>query len=253
MPLNFLRTLSGRRRTARANRQLGALLALVAGAVNAGGFLAVHQYTSHMSGIVSSVADHLVLGNILLVLAGVASLLFFLAGAACTAIMINWARHRNLHGEYSLSLIAEALLLLLFGVLGAHLDAFVAITVPLTVLLLCFIMGLQNAIMAKMSNSEIRTTHLTGVVTDLGIELGRMLYWNRSRRRDAADYVGARWSRVALQVTILSMFFVGGILGAIGFKYLGFSTVLPFSISLFVVALVPLMDDVGALVGGRRE
>jgi uncharacterized membrane protein YoaK (UPF0700 family) len=121
------------------------------------------------------------------------------------------------------------------------------------VLLLCFIMGLQNAIMAKMSNSEIRTTHLTGVVTDLGIELGRMLYWNRSRRRDAADYVGARWSRVALQVTILSMFFVGGILGAIGFKYLGFSTVLPFSISLFVVALVPLMDDVGALVGGRRE
>lgn len=253
MPLNFLRKLSGRHRTARANRQLGALLALVAGAVNAGGFLAVHQYTSHMSGIVSSVADNLVLGNILLALAGAASLLFFLAGAACTAIMINWARHRNLNGEYSLSLIAEAVLLLLFGVLGAHLEDFVAITVPLTVLLLCFIMGLQNAIMSKMSNSEIRTTHLTGVITDLGIELGRMLYWNRSHRRDADAYVRARWSRVAMQVVILSMFFIGGILGAIGFKHIGFSMVLPFSLSLFIVALVPLADDIRALVGVWRE
>jgi uncharacterized membrane protein YoaK (UPF0700 family) len=253
MPLNFLRSLSGRQRTARANRQLGALLALVAGAVNAGGFLAVHQYTSHMSGIVSSVADNLVLGDIVPVLAGLASLLFFLGGAACTAIMINWARHRNLHGEYSLSLVAEALLLLLFGVLGAHLDDFVAITVPLTVLLLCFIMGLQNAIMSKMSNSEIRTTHLTGVVTDLGIELGRMLYWNRSNRRDAAGYVHARWNRVAIQVAILSMFFVGGILGAIGFKHIGFATVLPFSLSLFIVALMPLLDDVRAFISARRE
>jgi uncharacterized membrane protein YoaK (UPF0700 family) len=253
MPLHFLRSLSGRHRTARANRQLGAFLALIAGAVNAGGFLAVHQYTSHMSGIVSSVADNLVLGNVLVVLAGLGSLLSFLGGAACTAIMINWARHRNMSGEYSLSLIAEALLLLLFGLLGAHLEDFIAITVPLTVLLLCFIMGLQNAIMSKMSNSEIRTTHMTGVITDLGIELGRMVYWNRSHHRNAAGHVHARWDKVAIQVAILSMFFIGGILGAIGFKHIGFTAVLPFSLSLFIVALVPLADDVRARVRALRE
>ena len=36
-------------------------------------------------------------------------------------------------------------------------------------------MGLQNAIMTKISKAEIRTTHMTGVVTDIGIELGRLL------------------------------------------------------------------------------
>ena len=115
MPLNFMRRLSGRHRTPRANKQLGGFLALIAGAVNAGGFLAVHQYTSHMSGFVSSVADNLVLGNMLLMLAGLGSILSFLAGAACTAVLINWARHRDLQAEYALSLVAEAVLLLLFN------------------------------------------------------------------------------------------------------------------------------------------
>jgi len=45
----------------------------------------------------------------------------------------------------------------------------------------CFIMGLQNAVVTEISNAEIRTTHMTGNVTDLGIELGRLLYWNRMR------------------------------------------------------------------------
>ncbi|HEY6774686.1 MAG TPA: YoaK family protein [Oxalicibacterium sp.] len=243
MPLNFMRRLSGRHRTPRANKQLGGFLALIAGAVNAGGFLAVHQYTSHMSGFVSSVADNLVLGNMLLMLAGLGSILSFLAGAACTAVLINWARHRDLQAEYALSLVAEAVLLLLFGFLGAHLEIYMAVTVPLTVILLCFIMGLQNAIMSKMSNAEIRTTHLTGVITDLGIELGRMLYWNRTHGKDAPGYVGARKPKLAMLIGILAMFFAGGIIGALGFKHIGFSVVLPFAFALLAVALMPMLDD----------
>jgi hypothetical protein len=46
--------------------------------------------------------------------------------------------------------------------------------------LLAFTMGLQNAVVSKISASQIRTTHMTGVITDLGIELGKLLYWNRS-------------------------------------------------------------------------
>ncbi len=244
MSMDYLRNLCGRHRTLRANQQLGAFLALIAGAVNAGGFLAVHQYTSHMSGIVSSIADNIVLGDGLLVIGAVGLLCSFLGGAAATAIMINWARHRDLKSEYALSLVVEAMLLLLFGLLGANLDAYVAITAPLAALLLCFIMGLQNAIMSKMSNAEIRTTHMTGVVTDLGIELGRMLYWNRGRQRHMQGHVHARWEKVTIQIAILSMFFTGGIIGAVGFKYLGFSTVLPFSLALFIVALMPILDDV---------
>jgi hypothetical protein len=52
--------------------------------------------------------------------------------------------------------------------------------VPLTVLLLSFIMGLQNAVGSKISAGKIRTTHMTGNLTDLGMELGKLLYWNRN-------------------------------------------------------------------------
>ena len=53
----MIRSLTHKVRTRRANRQLGGLLAVVAGAANAGGFLAIPRYTSHMTGIVSEIAD----------------------------------------------------------------------------------------------------------------------------------------------------------------------------------------------------
>ena len=121
MPLEFARRLTGRHRSAQADRRLGLALAFCAGAINAGGFLAVQQYTSHMTGIVSAMADNLVLGAFDLVWVGVGALLSFLGGAVCSAVMVNAARQRNLNSEYAFPLLLEAALLLCFGVLGARL------------------------------------------------------------------------------------------------------------------------------------
>lgn len=253
MPLNYLRHLSGKQRTRLANRQLGAILGLVAGAVNAGGFLAVKQYTSHMTGFVSVIAENLVLGNALLVISGVSSILSFLGGAASTSVMVNWARHRRLFSEYALPLMIEALLLLLFGLLGTNLQSFIAITLPTTVLLLCFIMGLQNALMTKLSQAEIRTTHVTGVITDLGIELGKMIYWNHTHRPDSDGHVHANREKLITHLLILGMFFSGCLIGAVGFKTFGFSTVLPFSTLLVLLACIPLSDDALAILRKRKS
>lgn len=243
MPQHFLRRLTGRDRTRRANRQLGAVLAFVAGAVNAGGFLAVSRYTSHVTGILSGVADDLVLGNMALAGAGVVSVLAFMAGAAVTAILINWARRRRMHSEYALSLMLEAALLLVFGVMGANLAAYTELMVPATVVLLCFVMGLQNAIVTKISQAEIRTTHMTGIVTDLGIELGRLFYWNRSREANEAHYVMANRDKLAIHATILGLFLAGGLVGAVAFKMLGFSAAIPFALLLVTMAALPVFDD----------
>jgi len=239
----FLHRLTSKVRTRRANRQLGGLLAFVAGAVNAGGFLAVQRYTSHMTGIVSSIADDLVLGQAALAMAGVSSLLAFMAGAATTALLINWARRRQMHGEFALSLMLEALLLLVFGLLGANLELFVDVFVPSTVLLLCFIMGLQNAIVTKISQAEIRTTHMTGVITDLGIELGRLAYWNRSSESNAQHFVRANRDKLKIHLAIVALFFVGGIVGALAFKRVGFSATVPIAALLMAAAAPPLLRD----------
>ena len=92
--LGLFNALTDRERTRRANRQLGCVLAFVAGAINAGGFLAVNRYTSHMTGIISGIADDLVLGELALVLAAIAFLATFIGGAAVCAIMVSWARHQ---------------------------------------------------------------------------------------------------------------------------------------------------------------
>jgi len=236
--------LADRVRSRQTNRLLGGMLAFSAGAINAGGFLAVGQYTSHMTGIVSAVADDLVLGNLTLVFAGVVAFLSFVAGAASTAIFTNLARRRHLRSEYAISLALEALLLLFFGVLGANLNLFVEFFVPATVLLLTYIMGLQNAIMTKISKAEIRTTHMTGVITDLGIELGRLFYWNRHKTNSQFGKVTADREKLAIHTLVLTLFISGAIVGAISFKAIGFLTTVPLSVALLLIAAPPIYFDI---------
>lgn len=246
MPIDYLRRLTSPARTDLSNRHLGRSLAFIAGAVNAGGFLAVGQYTSHMSGIVSSLADNLVLGETLLLLAGASALLSFLAGAACSTVMINWARRRGLHSEYAMPLMLEAMLLLCFGILGSNLENHRVLFVPVTAALLCFVMGLQNAMISKISRSEIRTTHVTGLVTDIGIEIGKMCYWSAAPHQPSEhgeDPVPAARRKFMLLGSLLLMFFLGGVAGALGFKLVGFLATMPLAAGLFLLALVPMMDD----------
>ncbi len=250
MPAHYFRTLTGKDRSTEANRQLGFSLAFVAGATNAGGFLAVKQYTSHMSGVVSAIADQSALGDFSLVLAGGGSLISFLLGAACSAVLVNWGRRRRLNSQFALPLLIEAVLLLCFGLLGSHLALWEPLFVPMTVLLLCFIMGLQNAMMTKLSGAEIRTTHMTGIVTDIGIELGKLIYWNSSSVAAATPSVLANRAKLKVHGTMLGMFLVGGVTGAMGFKHVGYVATLPLAGVLTVLAIVPLVDDLRAQVYG---
>ncbi|GAA0529333.1 DUF1275 domain-containing protein [Pigmentiphaga sp. GD03639] len=243
MPLFYLRRLTAVERTPQANRHLAYFLAFVAGAVNAGGFLAVQQYTSHMSGILSSMADHLALGGIAFFLQGLAALLFFVLGAATSAVLINFGRRSRLASEYALPLLLEAGLLLCFGLLGGNIEQFRWLAVPATVMLLCFIMGLQNAIITKISRAEIRTTHVTGMVTDIGIELGKLFYWNVSREADPGHFVRADRAKLRVLSMLVGLFFAGGVGGALSFAYFGFVSTVPLAVLLGLLAAMPVAED----------
>ena len=246
MPVLYLRRLTGSERSQKANRQLAHFLAFIAGAANAGGYVAVNQYTSHMSGIVSAMADATAAQDLGWLAAGMSALLAFLAGAACTAILVNWGRRRDLHSEYALPMMLEAGLLLCFGLMGGHLAHHEWFVVPATVALLCFTMGLQNAIITKLSNAVIRTTHLTGMITDIGIALGRIVFGsgNRTEEGNSGDLDNLR-----LLSSLVVLFFVGGVTGAVGFKHVGFFFTIPLSVILVLLATMPVLDDVRRRVG----
>jgi uncharacterized membrane protein YoaK (UPF0700 family) len=192
-----------------------------------------------MSGVISALADNITLGAMRLVLGGMSALLAFILGAACSAFLINWGRRHHAYGQYAFPLIIEAVLLLGFGLAGGlygHRALFVCAAVPL----LCFIMGLQNAIITKVSRARIRTTHLTGMVTDLGIELGKLVYWNRTPAALEVRVVADR-AKLFLLSSLLGSFFVGALAGAFGFHLMGFVTTIPLAALLLLLSGVPMV------------
>jgi uncharacterized membrane protein YoaK (UPF0700 family) len=225
---------------------LGLLLAFNAGAVNAGGFLILGMYTSHMTGFASQLADGLVLGNGKLLLNALGAILAFMTGAAVCAVLVNWGRQRQLYSVYALPLMLEALMLFPFGLMGTvTLNWNTPFAVPLTVLLLSFMMGLQNAVGSKTSGGSTRTTHMTGNFTDLGMELGKALFWRRQRRQAATvlPTVQHDWRRMRMTAGLIAMFVLGGITGALGFKHIGFFCVVPLALLLLALSVPPFLRD----------
>ena len=221
------------------NRQLGLFLAVLAGAVNAGGYMVIDRYTSHMTGLVSSIATSLALDDHPLVLMAVLFVASFIGGAVAAAVFINLARTRYPRSEFALAFMLEAFLLMLFSLCTTHLLPIEGSFVACTIALLCFIMGLQNAIMTKMSDGRIRTTHVTGICTDIGIELGRFFYTQGGGRRDAEF----QRDKLLFNSRMLGLFLLGGILGAEAFAHIGFVTIVPLAMVLVIIAIAPLWDD----------
>ena len=233
-----LRRLTARNRSATANWQLAALLAFTAGAVDVTGYLALRQYTSHMSGLISLMAADLNLRSMQTLLGPASALGSFLAGAALCALMVNWARRRDRESLYAVPLLFEAALLASLSIPGTSRHFFLALCT------LSFSMGLQNAIITKISGSVIRTTHVTGMVTDIGIELGKAFYWNRTTGRTP---VRAERNRLLLLSMLVALFFTGGVVGAVSYPHLGFSLMLPLAVMLAIPTIVPITADLHTL------
>jgi uncharacterized membrane protein YoaK (UPF0700 family) len=229
-----LRRLTARERSARSNWQLAAILALTAGVVDVSGFLALHQYTSHMSGSVAAIAADIASHGVSVMLQPGIVLVCFLAGAAACALLINWSRRRDRESLFALPVLLEAVLLASLAIFASphHL--------LLTLSVLSFSMGLQNAIITKVSQAEIRTTHITGMVTDIGIELGKAIYWNRN---SALPPVQAEGRSLLLLSMLVAMFFAGGTVGALAYPHFGFLVMLPFAVALATLTILPITED----------
>ncbi len=233
----------GDARTPAMNRQLAWSMAFVAGAVNAGGFLAVEHYTSHMSGVLSTLADMAALGDYRTMLYAFGMVLCFAFGAFVSSFMIAYGKRHHWRGRYALALSFEAALLLLFGYAGHRLDAQEYRYIDLSVALLCFIMGLHNAVTTNISGTAVRTTHMTGTVTDIGIELSRLLYRN-SHHLKGAQPVTADRGKLKLLLLLAASFVGDGIFGAMGFRHIGFKMTVPLALFLLVLAFRPLVLEI---------
>jgi len=210
-------------RTDRDNTLLAAYLACVGGYVNSAGFVLIGTFTSHVTGNVGRFASQLVSRQLTAALAALSMVFAFFAGALAAGLIVDSRKFSRAPAAYGAALSFEAVLLGLFGILASG-----RIDVPARLrdeqaLLLCLAMGVQNSLVTRLSGAVVRTTHLTGIVTDLGIETARWLSRWRIRSgggSGAPPRPSGRPSRepplvskIRLHLIIVSSFILGGVLG----------------------------------------
>jgi uncharacterized membrane protein YoaK (UPF0700 family) len=230
--LRGFRLITAHRRAPASDRALATVLAGIAGAANAGGFMILGSYTSHMTGYLAALADNIVLQNLALVGQSLAAITLFILGAATSAFTINWARQHSRTRQYSLPIGLQGGLLIALALLGAA-DLPTQYAHASGLGLLCFIMGLQNATITKITYARIRTTHATGMITDVGIELGRAAYGRAFHAPITADR-----DKLLTLLQLLLTFLVGGVIGALGYSMIGFAFSLLLAAILLALAIL---------------
>lgn len=222
----------------RQQARLAITLAWVAGYTNIVALLACGTVTSHMSGAASFLGRNVVEGKWNFAGLELFLLATFLAGATIAGLVTEVGRRRGWESIYVLPMAIEALLLALFAigleltqadpsVIPVSLEAGNAITSTLstsssttTAYILvgtaACAMGLQNATITRISSGVVRTTHVTGVLTDIGLELVATIASLRSRTALLAHLrTNASARRLALLCSIIASFALGAALGTL--------------------------------------
>lgn len=242
--------------------RLAISLALVAGHVNIVAVLTCGVVASHMTGHAGAVGRELVEMRIGETAFLVALLAAFLTGAFLAGVAVEVGRARGWRSVYALPAGIELALLVAFAV-GVELHDPSAIETGVgrwwMGAVAALAMGVQNATVTRISSGVVRTTHLTGILTDLGHESARLAVVRRfiaGRRgfiagRGAADAgaAGASTWRLLLLATILGAFIAGSASGTLAFVYgPRWSMVPPVALLLWII-----LHDLSVPIGGAEH
>jgi uncharacterized membrane protein YoaK (UPF0700 family)/anti-anti-sigma regulatory factor len=191
--------LSGSAYSFRQKSRLAVSLSWIGGYTNVIAFLAMGTFVSHVTGTTTQFGRWVGAGDF-----GRAAffgylLLAFTSGAALSAFLTETAKRRGWHSKYVVPIGLEAMLLALLCVQLARTGPDQSGPVLyLSAGLAALAMGLQNATITKISGSVVRTTHLTGIFTDFGLEGVQYLFWWRD------NMVKRRWERAGRLLRISS-------------------------------------------------
>ena len=179
----------------------GVGLAFIAGMINAMGYLGFrHQAVTHMTGTTSLLGIVAVQGDVRDVLYFGTMLLAFAGGCALSGFIVGDSA-LQLGRRYGVALAVESAMLFLAVPLLHH-------QIEAGLWLAAAASGLQNAMAATYSGAVVRTSHVSGIVTDLGMFLG---HWMRGHKPDGR--------RVRLYCALFIGFLGGGVATALAFPY----------------------------------
>lgn len=198
----------GNSRTLKDNLNIATILSFVAGIVNITGFLSFSRLTTNITGHFATFTRDITEQHFWAGIIFLSYISSFLFGSFSSGYLIEKFKASKRLNVFLIPTIIESLILLSIGILSN----FTEFRYPdIIVCLLLFAMGLQNSFVTKISNAVVRTTHLTGLFTDLGIDLSQLLFPNSETKRNKLK------DNIKLRTDIILFFFLGGFLG--GYLY----------------------------------
>ncbi len=218
----------GKTRTLKHNLRIASLLSFVAGIVNVAGFLAVQRLTTNVTGHFAFFVDEIFKLNFWQGFSYFLYIFFFFLGSFVSNLLVEIISKTSDRLIYIIPIIIESTILFYLAVFGQFL---IAQNPNLVAYSLLFAMGLQNSLVTTISNAAVRTTHLTGLFTDLGIELSQLLFYKQKDQKDKL------YSSIKLRLTIIAFFFIGGLLGGVFYS----------TIKLYVLAIAATVLIVGII------
>lgn len=202
----------GKTRTAKHNLRIASLLSFVAGIVNVAGFLSIATLTTNVTGHFAFFVDEVFQFNFLKGFIYFFYILFFLLGSFTSSFLIEIIVRKNEKFIYVVPISIEIIIL---GTIALYGNSLIIRHPNIIACSLLFAMGLQNALVTKISNSIVRTTHLTGLFTDLGIELSQLFFYKSFEQKVKLK------TSITLRLTIILFFFAGGVLSGLFFSKIG--------------------------------
>jgi uncharacterized membrane protein YoaK (UPF0700 family) len=215
----------GKTRNLSHNRDIASLLSFVAGIVNVCGFLSVQRLTTNVTGHFAFFVDEVFKLHFAESFVYFLYILFFFLGSFFSSLLVEMISRRNERLIYVIPTVIESLILLSIALIGHLLIAKYSNIIAFSLL---FAMGLQNSLVTRISNAVVRTTHLTGLFTDLGIELSQLFFYKAKDQRNKLI------STIKLRLRIIFYFFSGGVLGGVFYSYITLYVLLiPASLLIF--------------------
>lgn len=205
----------GAKRTPEHNLRLATLLGMTAGFVNAEGYLAFSILTTNVTGHAALFAERVAFQDWATAQVIALWMALFLAGAFVSTFTLSLTGY-NQRYSYSIPIMFEILILVFSALYGGRYDG-TLVSKEVFAGSLLFAMGMQNSLVSMISGSVVRTTHLTGTFTDLGIELAQLV-------RMDGDNAGALISKIKLRLAIIVFFMFGAVAGAYLFKQFQFTS-----------------------------
>lgn len=189
---------TGKTRTSNHNLGIASLLSFVAGLVNVVGFFSVAKLTTNVTGHFAFFVDEAFRMNYITALHVALYVFFFFLGAFISNIMVETFSRISENYTYIFPVLLEAAILAIVALGG---QVFIKSNPDIIAFSLLFAMGLQNSLVTTISNSVVRTTHLTGLFTDMGIEFSQLFFYkSREQKKELLK-------SIKLRLTIIWMFF----------------------------------------------